>query len=258
VLVADDNAVNLKVACAMLLKLGYAVRTAVDGREAVEAVARAAARPGEPAIDAILMDVNMPEVDGLEATRQIHAAFGNQAPPIIAVTAGASDEDRLRCEAAGMDDYLTKPLQVAALAQTLEKWLVTGPAQARAEQAAAASGDDHVLDLARLEEFREYDDEALTMTREVVSLFLTDTPARLEGVAAAIATGDAQALATAAHALKGSAGNVGAVALQRQASELEALAKSGFPADAPERAAALQATWELTQARMQGWLERQS
>ncbi|RYY69098.1 MAG: response regulator, partial [Comamonadaceae bacterium] len=97
VLVADDNAVNLKVACAMLLKLGYEVRTAVDGREAVEATAQAAAA-GEP-LGAILMDVNMPEVDGLEATRQIHAVWGERSPPIIALTAAASAEDRARCEA---------------------------------------------------------------------------------------------------------------------------------------------------------------
>ncbi|MEP6823369.1 MAG: response regulator, partial [Ramlibacter sp.] len=99
VLVADDNAVNLKVACAMLLKLGYEVRTAVDGREVVEAVARAAAAGLK--LGAILMDVNMPDVDGLEATRQIQSVWGAASPPIIALTAAASAEDRLRCEAAG-------------------------------------------------------------------------------------------------------------------------------------------------------------
>ncbi|MGH6627095.1 MAG: response regulator [Burkholderiaceae bacterium] len=121
VLVADDNAVNLKVACAMLLKLGDDIHTAVDGREAVDAVAQTMARG--PRFGAVLMDVNMPEVDGLQATRQIQTAWGAQAPPIIALTAAASAEDQMRCEAAGMDDYLTKPLQVAALALALEKWV---------------------------------------------------------------------------------------------------------------------------------------
>ncbi len=105
----------------MLLKLGDDIHTAVDGREAVDAVAQTMARG--PRFGAVLMDVNMPEVDGLQATRQIQTAWGAQAPPIIALTAAASAEDQMRCEAAGMDDYLTKPLQVAALALALEKWV---------------------------------------------------------------------------------------------------------------------------------------
>jgi signal transduction histidine kinase/DNA-binding response OmpR family regulator len=259
VLVADDNAVNLKVARAMLLKLGYEVRTATDGREAVEAVAHAAAH-GER-IDAILMDLNMPDVDGLQATRQIQAARGKAAPPIIAVTAAASAEDRLRCEAAGMDDYLTKPLQVAALAHALEKWIAVpqeatapavpapGPAVVGTEAPAAAP----LLDFGRLEEFREFDDEALTMTREVIALFQQDTPLRLQAIAQAVAAQDAAALATAAHALKGAAGNVGASALHVGAGELEALAKAGWPADAPARSAQLQACWEQTRQALAGW-----
>ena len=124
VLVADDNAVNLKVASAMLRKLGYGIVTATDGRETVEALA-AAMRDhpvdAPPPFGAILMDVNMPDVDGLQATRQIHAVWGKRAPPIIAVTAAATDEDRTRCMDAGMDDYLTKPLQVAALARSCRR-----------------------------------------------------------------------------------------------------------------------------------------
>ena len=247
VLVADDNAVNLKVALAMLVKLGYEVRTAVDGREAVEALAHARAR-GER-IDAILMDVNMPEVDGLEATRQIHAAWGDGAPPIIAVTAAASAEDRARCEAAGMDDYLTKPLQVAALAQALEKW-IAGPkaadAPATAAPPVAPPADVPIMDFSRLDEFKEFDDEALTMTREVVGLFLDDTPGRLDAIDQAVASGDATLLATAAHALKGSAGNVGARALHVTAGELESLARAGWPADAAQRATLLRDLWEKT------------
>ncbi|WP_255429127.1 response regulator [Ramlibacter albus] len=254
VLVADDNAVNLKVACAMLLKLGYEVRTATDGREAVEALAQAQA--ANLRIAAVLMDVNMPEVDGLEATRQIHAAWGSASPPIIAVTAAASADDRARCEAAGMDDYLTKPLQVAALAQALERWIgqeaapappAPGPTSAPAEQAAP------LVDFSRLEEFREYDDEALTMTRDVIRLFLADTPARLEAIGAATASGDAGALATAAHALKGAAGNIGAMAMHFAAGSLEADAKSGMPADAAARHAALCELWKATREKLEAW-----
>ncbi|HMA09996.1 MAG TPA: response regulator, partial [Ramlibacter sp.] len=259
VLVADDNAVNLKVACAILAKLGYDIRTATDGRQAVEAVAQASAAGAR--LGAILMDVNMPEVDGLEATRQIHAAWGASAPPIIALTAGASTEDRARCEAAGMDDYLTKPLQLAALAQALERWTAPSAVGANAAPAPVATASEEaaepqVMDFARLEEFREFDDATLTMTHQVMALFLADTPSRLQAIADAVAGQDAAALATAAHALKGSAGNVGAVALQREAGTLESRARGGFPADAAQRLQALREFWEATQAALASWASR--
>jgi CheY-like chemotaxis protein/HPt (histidine-containing phosphotransfer) domain-containing protein len=253
VLVADDNAVNLKVACAMLLKLGYEVRTATDGREAVEAVAQAAAR-GEQ-LDAILMDVNMPDVDGLQATRQIQAARGKAAPPIIAVTAAASAEDRARCAEAGMGDYLTKPLQVAALAQALEKWIARAPAAAAPAASSPPQGAAplELMDFGRLEEFREFDDEDLSMTREVIALFRQDTPARLEAIGAAVTARDVAALTTAAHALRGSAGNVGATAMHREADALETLAREGWPADAAERLARLVQLWDQTRLALDGW-----
>ena len=258
ILVADDNAVNLKVACAMLMKLGYDTETAADGHEAVEAFAQAAAR-GQ-SFGAILMDVNMPDVDGLQATRQIQSAWGDRAPPIIALTAAASAEDRARCEAAGMDDYLTKPLLVAALARMLEKWV---PAQETARGAceppvvpavAAVESSGHgVMDFARLQEFRDYDDEALTMTREVIELFTADAPLRLDAIGAAIAAADRHALAQAAHALKGSAGNVGAVAIQQAAGELEALAADSLPRDAAVRLSQLRELWTQTVLAIATW-----
>ena len=255
VLVADDNAVNLKVACAMLLKLGYDIVTATDGREAVEAMAHATAQGKR--LGAILMDVNMPDVDGLQATRQIHAAWGDQAPPIIALTAAASAEDRLRCEAAGMDDYLTKPLHVAALAQALERWVARGRAPgshaAPAAAAPASAPEAPLMDFARLEEFKEFDDAQLTMTREVIGLFLADTPPRLDALAQAVLARDAGALARAAHALKGGASNVGAKAIQQHADALEAAALEGMPDDADQRVAKLRELWEETRVALAGW-----
>jgi signal transduction histidine kinase/CheY-like chemotaxis protein/HPt (histidine-containing phosphotransfer) domain-containing protein len=253
VLVADDNAVNLKVACAMLIKLGYDIATATDGRETVEAFAHAAAR-GEH-FGAILMDVNMPDVDGLQATRQIRAAWGERAPPIIALTAAASAEDRERCEAAGMVDYLTKPLMVAALARMLEKWIPAVEAAAPFEAAPTASPApaSSIMDFARLQEFRDYDDEELTMTREVIGLFRTDAPLRLDAIDGAIAAQDAHALAQAAHALKGSAGNVGASAIEQAAAALEAQAAEQVPADAAAQLSRLRALWEQTEAAIAAW-----
>jgi CheY-like chemotaxis protein/HPt (histidine-containing phosphotransfer) domain-containing protein len=254
--VADDNAVNLKVACAMVAKLGYEWRTAVDGREAVEAVARA--RSEGLRFGAILMDVNMPDVDCLEATRQIHAAWPGDSPPIIALTAGASAEDRARCEAAGMDGYLTKPLQVSALAQALERWVAQKPAApadaaAPAATAPASAPEAPLMDFARLEEFREFDDDEQTMTREVIDLFLSDTPPRLAAMRAAIDAGDAGALTRAAHALKGGASNIGAKAIQQHADALEAASREAMPEDAQLRVAKLAELWEQTREALAGW-----
>jgi signal transduction histidine kinase/CheY-like chemotaxis protein/HPt (histidine-containing phosphotransfer) domain-containing protein len=254
VLVADDNAVNLKVACAMLVKLGYDLLTATDGREAVQAVAHA--RANGLRLGAVLMDVNMPEVDGLQATRQIQAAWGREAPPIIALTAAASAEDRLRCEAAGMDDYLTKPLHVASLAQALERWTAVG--RPRDENAPSpperrGAAEAPLVDFARLEEFKEFDDEALTMTREVIALFVADTPPRLEAIDQAVAARDPAALVAAAHALKGGAGNVGAKAMYEAADALEAAAQQDVPLDAPQRLARLRGLWQGTLPLLKGW-----
>lgn len=121
ILVVDDNPINLKVACAMLAKFGYEVITAEGGQQAVDCVATVLAR-GER-LGAIVMDVHMPEVDGVQATQAIRAAHGENAPPIIALTAGSSVKDCQRCLDAGMVEYLTKPLQMAALAATLERWV---------------------------------------------------------------------------------------------------------------------------------------
>jgi signal transduction histidine kinase/CheY-like chemotaxis protein/HPt (histidine-containing phosphotransfer) domain-containing protein len=256
VLVADDNPVNLKVASAMLRRLGYEVLTAVDGQQAVEAVAGADAH-GRP-LDAILMDVNMPELDGLEATRQIRAAWGERAPPVIAVTAGVSAEDRLRCEQAGMVDYLTKPLQVAALARALQKWTTAGaapaaPAPSAAPAAPAAASAAPLLDASRLEEFREFDDDDLSTTREVIALFVADAPGRLQALSDALAQQDAAALSRAAHALKGAASNIGAVAMQQACSALEADSREGVPQDAAARIEALRGLWESTRAALAAW-----
>ena len=137
VLVVDDNAVNLKVACGMLARLGYDTVTAADGVDAVAEVATAMA--AGRSFGAVLMDLHMPRMDGLEATRVLQQRFGGAAPPVVALTADASAEDRERCAAAGMDDYLTKPLQVAAP--------VAGPVEGDGSNAMQfAIGTNHAFD----------------------------------------------------------------------------------------------------------------
>ncbi|MDO9402434.1 MAG: response regulator [Polaromonas sp.] len=276
VLVVDDNAVNLKVAHAMLTKLGYQTQTALDGVEAVEAVVKARAEGLKFGV--VLMDLNMPRMNGFQATHEIQELLGELSPPIIALTAAASAEDRARCMEAGMDDYLTKPLNVAALAQALERWLDAGKktdvenAQLPATDAAtaatgssaivdttglatAAMAEPVMVDFERLTQFREFDDEELSMTREVIGLFVSDAPQRLDAIGAAVASGDPKQLSWASHAIVGAAGNVGAVAMQAVAMALESHAKTGsMPPDAAQQFETLQAYWPKTRAALENWL----
>lgn len=277
-LVVDDNAVNLKVACAMLAKLGYRTATAIDGREAVQAVARAHGA-GER-FGAVLMDINMPRMNGFQATQQIQTMMGKKAPTIIALTAAASSEDRARCAAAGMDDYLTKPLHVAALAQVLERWLPLMKAASQGASGFAASpqgfgraadsespattpvsssksrsaAEPLLMDLERLAQFKEFDDDQLSMTREVIALFIADASQRLKAIEESIRANDAVALAWASHALVGATSNVGAVAMHAVCSELELVAKTGVvPVDAPQQLERLQAYWTKTREILDSW-----
>lgn len=260
ILIADDNIVNLKVASGMLARLGYDTMTASDGLETVEALATA--MDSGMRFGAILMDLHMPRMDGLQATRVIQERFGKDSPPIIALTADASSEDRDRCAAAGMDDYLTKPLQVAALTQTLERWtgLDAPRAAAQASDTAVPSGIGEPLpgshmDFTRLNEFREFDPD-LSTTREVISLFLADAPGRIEAIANASAARDAVHLSEAAHALKGAASNIGALTLIAISARIEAQASAGIiPPDISALNQRLRECWTGTKMELNSWLE---
>ncbi|MBW3557397.1 MAG: response regulator, partial [Actinobacteria bacterium] len=118
VLLVEDNLVNQKVAGVMLQRLGYRVEVATNGLEAVDMA-------GASRYEAILMDVQMPKMDGLDATRQIRRTEMSRTP-IIAMTAGAMNEDEDRCREAGMDDYVTKPVSLDTLASVLERWAPVG------------------------------------------------------------------------------------------------------------------------------------
>ncbi len=252
VLVADDNSINIKVACGMLARLGYDTVSANDGLETVAAV-EAAMQAGRH-FGAVLMDLHMPRMDGLQATQVIQQRFGAAAPPIIALTADATSEDRERCTAAGMNDYLTKPLQVAALAQMLERWTAAPAAAGTAAPAGAApAGTPAPMNFARLEEFRSFDPDFST-ARAIVRLFMADVPARMDAIARAHEQRDAVALSEAAHALRGAAANVGATALVALSAAIESQADAGvFAADAGLLRQQLQDCWDVTRQQLQAW-----
>jgi signal transduction histidine kinase/CheY-like chemotaxis protein/HPt (histidine-containing phosphotransfer) domain-containing protein len=272
ILVVDDNAINLKVALAMLAKLGYEAATCINGREAVDLVA-ASLRTGTGETPrqyaAILMDVNMPEMDGFAASRQILALHGDAAPPIVALTASALDEDRQRCRDAGMQGFLAKPLRIDelldAMARYARKWgaepaieKIAPRVPSPSARADTKKGDDAapgLMDWSRLEQFHAFDDEERSMTREVIALFAGEAPKRIDDMRAALAAVDGKALSWAAHALMGAASNVGAQALSDACAALEHSCRLHlWPEDAVQQVAAMSALSDKTCQALQGWL----
>jgi two-component system sensor histidine kinase/response regulator len=229
ILLAEDNPVNQRVARTILEKAGHQVTVAHNGREAL-------ARTQAQRFDVILMDVQMPEMDGLEATRAIRGLeTGREGRvPIVGVTAHAMKGDRERCLGAGMDGYLPKPIRPAALFAAIEETVGQGPSTSAPPEEPAAN--EIVLDEASLLALVGGDS---ALIRELAALFLQDSPARIAEMAKALDAGDRTALERAAHTLKGSSGSLCGHGAARAALRLEELAKSGALAEARAAHAAL-------------------
>ena len=218
-LIVEDNVVNQRVLEAMLHKRGFAVETAANGREALSLLTM-----GTYAL--IFMDCQMPELDGYAATAAIRAReTGTNRLPIVAMTAHAMKGDRERCLAAGMDDYLSKPLRQDELDAALERWLGTPPAQPDApEPAAAADPFEALVDEARMRVFRvDYPE----IVDQLVELFVDSTPPLLRELRSSAEGGDGEAVRRAAHKLKGSCQNIGAGFMAKLAHDLERAAGAG-------------------------------
>jgi CheY-like chemotaxis protein/HPt (histidine-containing phosphotransfer) domain-containing protein len=216
-LLAEDNPINQKVAVAMLSSVGYRVDTVVDGAAAVHA---AAARP----YDAILMDCQMPELSGYEATAAIRGHEGpRRHTPIIAMTAGARREDRERCLASGMDGYLSKPVTKDALLALVARYVRPNratpgrPPHPGTDTATEALFDPVVLDQLRvLGEAAEED-----FLGELITQFVQDTGPLLAQLREAVDTDNAFAVSGIAHRIRGSAGQLGGRRLVSSCSRLE-------------------------------------
>jgi CheY-like chemotaxis protein len=208
ILVAEDNPVNQKLAATLLQKQGHLVTVAGNGGEALAALER-------QAFDLVLMDVQMPGMDGLEATRRIREREGaGPHLPIIAMTAYAMKGDRERCLAAGMNGYLTKPVHAADLLRAVE---ATVPPEN------APPTEDEVqwpAELAEVEDDRE-------LVRELAAVFLGECPKWLAEIRSALACGDAPRLQLTAHTLKGSLTIFAAKTAAAAALRLEALGRAG-------------------------------
>ncbi|MDK2776320.1 MAG: PAS domain-containing protein [Pseudomonadota bacterium] len=225
-LLVEDNEINQMVATELLSAAGYQVDLAWNG---VEAIARLISPPEHEPYAAILMDCQMPEMDGYETTRQIRAGAagaGNTQIPVIAMTANAMQGDRERCLEAGMDDYLTKPIRTDALLATLHKWLPQG--EGYTPPVVSEDTDDNVAadpvwdEGAALE--RLMGDEQLL--QQLTGIFAAEFPQRLAELSTALADGDFEALRNIAHSLKGVSGNLAATAVYRISAETESAALS--------------------------------
>jgi PAS domain S-box-containing protein len=228
-LLAEDNVVNRQLAVLLLEKQGHTVEVAVTGREAVEKLTQASFK----GFDVVLMDVQMPEMDGLEATveiRRLEKQTGTNVP-IIAMTAHAMLGDRERCLAAGMDGYVAKPISLAALLSEVERVAPAKPLQLPLDLA---------INKGQLKERLQGNEELLV---ELVRLFLDDAPNQIREIHSALADGDASRLENAAHALKGSAASLGADPLAAAALKLEFRGRKGQLAGAADECDDLDQKW---------------
>jgi CheY-like chemotaxis protein/HPt (histidine-containing phosphotransfer) domain-containing protein len=250
ILLAEDNAVNQKLAVSLLEKDGHTIRVAGNGKEALAAL-------DEESFDVVLMDVAMPVMDGFEATAAIRARERETGrhQPIIAMTAHALKGDRERCLEAGMDGYVTKPCRRAALFQALNA-VVPPPAPAptvvvpvakiptRGKEETAMEDEKTGCDL---ESALEIVEGNRTLLATIAQLFQQDSPDQLAALHEAIRTDHAADVALYAHALKGALTSLGATAAAEAAWNLEQLGRAGDKDRFDEALAALER--QLTRAR---------
>src|SRR5438067_2238166 len=212
ILVADDQAVNRKLTMRQLEQLGFSVDVVVNGREAIDAATRTT-------YDLIFMDCNMPQMDGFQATRELRKA--GAAVPVIALTASIAARDRDKCIAAGMNDFVIKPVPKDELLRVLSGWLP--------------------IDAAKIDMLKQTDDNLL---REVIDIYVSEAPAQIASIRDAIVRGDSQLLASVAHALRSSSGNVGASRVREICADLEKMGREGKINGAAQRVDELASEYE--------------
>ncbi len=210
ILLVEDNSVNQLLAVKLLEKAGHEIHIARNGRIACELL-------DESLFDLVLMDIQMPEMDGFEATARIRAKNHQAHIPIIAMTANALTGDHEKCLAVGMDDYISKPLKAHELQTTVTRW--TEQIQEKGMLSSTLQREDSVpVEIEKLRQLTDNDEDFL---RELVGLYLEDTPLRLKKLRLAVETASAAEIKSEAHALKGASGNLSALGLQHLFAKLE-------------------------------------
>ena len=241
VLLAEDNMVNQEVALSMLLNMGCTVDVAENGVEAVHLYS-------ESDYDIVLMDWHMPEMDGAAATeqmRQMEKAEGKSRTPIVALTADVQKGIREQCQAAGVDDYLSKPFSQSQLSDLLRRWLrdqAAGTEDAAAQTDVGQSTTQAVIDEQVLEQLRELGESTgRDVLGKVVSHFLEQAPRDVAALGKAVQSGEADLLRRIAHGLKSASANLGATAFSADCARLETMGREGDLSEAPAMVQSVQA-----------------
>jgi GAF domain-containing protein/CheY-like chemotaxis protein/HPt (histidine-containing phosphotransfer) domain-containing protein len=241
ILVAEDNVVNQRLALRLLEKLGYRADVVANGLEAIEAVER-------QAYDLVLMDVQMPEMDGVEATRRILERWADgERPWIVAMTAEVMRGDREGFLAAGMNDYVAKPIRPQELVAAITRTPGRRREAATPEETGAARPPVDASVLARLAESMGGDD---AFVAELIEQFVTDSPTLVKAARHGLESGDADEVRRAAHTLKSNASTFGANELADRSSRLETAAKAGRLDDGPARIQAIDEELERVHAAL--------
>jgi CheY-like chemotaxis protein len=248
--VAEDNAVNQKVALQQLRKLGYSADVVASGLEAVESLERIP-------YDVVLMDCQMPDMDGYEATRWIRQREQENRLPrlkVVAMTASAMQGDREKCLAAGMDDFVTKPVRIEELETMLERIQADQPPQPPRHESPREHPAVNSDALDRLRDLRVSGQP--DPVAEIIDLFLQQTPDLLRSLQQAYDANDVESLGMTAHTLKGSCANLGAEQMAAWCRELESMARQGtlpsertLPAQLEHEFAAVRQILEAERAR---------
>jgi CheY-like chemotaxis protein/HPt (histidine-containing phosphotransfer) domain-containing protein len=241
-LLADDNPINQKVGLSVLQKLGYRADLANNGLEVLKALE-------QKVYDVLFLDVQMPEMDGLETARQICQKWAAERRPcIIAMTGNALMGDREKCLAAGMDDYISKPVRIGELQAALERW---GPLKSRKSDTThfTRRPSDELLDEALLGELRAMPaTDGVNMLQELVDLFIESAPQKITLLGKFI--NDPTNLASHAQSLKSMSVNLGAKRVTQLAQNLEDLARAGTLSQAPGLLLELQSVFARTKAQL--------
>ncbi|MEE9515743.1 MAG: response regulator, partial [Candidatus Adiutricales bacterium] len=220
ILLAEDNITNQKVALRILEKLGFRANAVANGQEAVKALETIP-------YDLVLMDVQMPEMDGFEATRVIRdktSSVKDHTIPIIAMTAHALKGDREKCLEAGMDDYVPKPFQPQELLEAIQRVLPEGGSSKASQTTPTVLLEEGVFDRSALLD-RLFGDEELV--REILETFLEDAPLQIGALKEALNKDDASLVRECGHKLKGSSGMVCAVGMQKVGLQIEEAGEKG-------------------------------
>ena len=254
ILLAEDHPVNQKVVRLMLERLGYRADVAGNGLEVLESFRR-------QHYDVVLMDIQMPELNGIQATQRLRATLSAENQPrIIALTANAIGGEQTEYLAVGMDDYLSKPVNVLQLREALEKCMPIdiengmGASKNKTPQPASSTEDNGApttsIDIAKFKEYFPYEGEDVTMIRELAQEYLDDTEKRLQALEQACQRNDAVAVGEEAHSIKGASLSFGAGPFSQLSQELEMIGKSGDLKNAKDKLEQLQAEFTKMRAEL--------